>query len=267
MVSKHQPRRIQFSIPDQQASVHLHNTRTEVMKPSHIFRDQVNRVAQWFDQWNDIEQTIACYSLLKRLGPTQARFLSLVLDYTFRDSAYEVEVFEKEANDKEFLRGLCHESKEIAVQQLLLHLPLLHPGNDEARHEYLKLLPKILSHSLEYTIHEEECRQLLSLALVHPAFVPEERNSLTWWLGLLEDKGERVKEHRARPPPGFSTAAINLHAPLTGTKSACEYTYVKKNNHHASVTNTLSYKGSSRNNNNNNNNNNNSNHHHNINTK
>jgi len=70
------------------------------MKPAHIFRDQVNTVAQWFDQWNDIEQTIACYSLLKRLGPTQARFLSLVLDHTFRDSAGEVQVLEEEANGK-----------------------------------------------------------------------------------------------------------------------------------------------------------------------
>jgi len=212
-------------------------TRNEVMKPAHIFRDQVNTVAQWFDQWNDIEQTIACYSLLKRLGPTQARFLSLVLDHTFRDSASEVQILEEEANGKEFLDSLCHESKEIAVQQLLLHLPLLHPGNDEVRHEYLNILPKILSHSLEYSIHEEECRQLLSLALVHPAFVPEERNSLTWWLGLLEDRGEKVREKRQRPPPGF-----NQHSPLSGTKSACELWGNTTQYSHAPVTNTLSYK-------------------------
>lgn len=235
------PRMDKYGRPDRPHNLH---TRTEVMKPAHIFRDQVNTVAQWFDQWNDIEQTIACYSLLKRLGPTQARFLSLVLDYTFRDSAFEVQVFEKEANDKEFLRGLCHESKEVAVQQLLLHLPLLHPGNDEARHEYLKLLPKILSHSLEYSIHEEECRQLLSLALVHPAFVPEERNSLTWWLGLLEDKGDKLREGR-HPPPGFNSSVVNVHPHLSGSKSVHEY-YGNKNQH-AAVTNTYSYKAMSSN--------------------
>lgn len=226
-------------LPDHSRNLH---TRNEVMKPAHIFRDQVNTVAQWFDQWNDIEQTIACYSLLKRLGPTQARFLSLVLDHTFRDSAYEVQVLEEEANGKEFLRSLCHESKEVAVQQLLLHLPLLHPGNDEARHEYLKLLPKILSHSLEYSIHEEECRQLLSLALVHPAFVPEERNSLTWWLGLLEDKGEKMREKRQRPPPGFNPSSINAHSPLSGTKSAGELWGSSTSYQHAPITNTISYK-------------------------
>lgn len=139
----------------------------------------------------------------------------------------------------EFLQSLCHESKEVAVQQLLLHLPLLHPGNDEVRHEYLNILPKILSHSLEFSIHEEECRQLLSLALVHPAFVPEERNSLTWWLGLLEDRGEKMREKRNRPPPGF-----NQHSPLSKTKSACELWGDSTQYQHAALTNTLSYKPS-----------------------
>ena len=70
------------------------------MKPAHTFRAQVKMVAEWFNHWNDIEQTIACYLLLKRLGPTQARFLSLVLEHTFKDSAYEVGLLEKEANSK-----------------------------------------------------------------------------------------------------------------------------------------------------------------------
>ena len=70
------------------------------MKPAHIFRDQVNVVNGWFSNWNDIEQTIACYFLLRRLGPTQARFLSLVLDHTFKDSANDVQMLEQEANNK-----------------------------------------------------------------------------------------------------------------------------------------------------------------------
>ena len=85
------------------------------MKPAHIFRDQVNTVAQWFDQWNDIEQTIACYSLLKRLGPTQARFLSLVLDHTFRDSAGEVQVLEEEANGKGLFIFLIQDKRSAKI--------------------------------------------------------------------------------------------------------------------------------------------------------
>ncbi len=75
-----------------------------------------------------------------------------------------------------------------------MHLPLLHPGNEEAKGEYLKLLPNILSHSLENSIHEEECRQLFSLALVHPAFTQQDKSNLNFWLGLLTDKTDKSKD-------------------------------------------------------------------------
>ena len=90
------------------------------MKPAHIFRDQVNTVAQWFDQWNDIEQTIACYSLLTRLGPTQARSLSLVLDHTFRDSASEVQVLEEEANGKGIYLFLSHKNIMMNIHKCVV---------------------------------------------------------------------------------------------------------------------------------------------------
>ncbi|XP_065060682.1 protein Smaug homolog 2-like isoform X2 [Rhopilema esculentum] len=170
--------------------------REEIMKPAHIFRDQVNVVNGWFSNWNDIEQTIACYFLLRRLGPTQARFLSLVLDHTFKDSANDVQMLEQEANNKEFLMSLYKENKDFAVQSLLMHLPLLHPGNNEAKEQYLTLLPHILSHSLEKSVHEEECRQLFSLAVVHPAFTHQEKGKLNHWLSHLTEKEEKSKEKR-----------------------------------------------------------------------
>ena len=91
-------------------------------------------------------------------------------------------------NFLEFLSSLCSQSKDDVVKQLLVHLPLLQPGNHLARQEYLNILPKVLSHSHEHSIHEEECRQLLSLALVHPAFPPNERNKLQQWLQILDEK-------------------------------------------------------------------------------
>jgi hypothetical protein len=74
------------------------------------------------------------------------------------------------------------------VKQLLVHLPLLQPGNHAAREEYLNILPNVLSHSHSKGIQEEECRQLLSLALVHPAFSADERSRLQEWLEILNDK-------------------------------------------------------------------------------
>ena len=92
--------------------------------------------------------------------------------------------------------SLYKENKDFAVQSLLMHLPLLHPGNNEATEQYLTLLPHILAHSLEKSVHEEECRQLFSLAVVHPAFTHQEKGKLNHWLSHLTEKEEKSKEKR-----------------------------------------------------------------------
>ncbi|XP_038071436.1 protein Smaug homolog 1-like isoform X2 [Patiria miniata] len=156
------------------------------MKPAYLFRDQVNALAVWFKEWNDCEQTVALYSLLRRVSPTQARFLTLVLEQTLAD-ADECQRLEQEANDIGFVCSLCNESKDTAVAQLLSHLPLLRPGNNDVKQEYLNLIPKILLHSVENSQHLEESRQVLSFLLIHPALSNEDRSSLAWWLGRLEE--------------------------------------------------------------------------------
>ena len=91
------------------------------------------------------------------------------------------------------------------MKQLLVHLPLLQPGNNAAREEFLNILPKVLSHSHSQGIHEEECRQLLSLALVHPAFSANERSRLQEWLEVLNEKSvdgfydSKINEFSAQP--------------------------------------------------------------------
>ncbi len=87
-----------------------------------------------------------------------------------------------------YIGALCTESKEIAVNQLLSHLPLLQPGNDSAKCEYLNIIPKILAHSIENGIHIEESRQLLSYSLIHPAINSDERSQFTLWLNHLEER-------------------------------------------------------------------------------
>lgn len=87
-----------------------------------------------------------------------------------------------------FLSSLHSQTEDQALAQLLTHLPLLHPGNTEARKEYMKLLPKVLLSSSEAQNYLDQCRQLLSLALVHPAFPQEDREALTFWLNKLDVK-------------------------------------------------------------------------------
>ncbi|KAJ7380000.1 Protein Smaug 2 [Desmophyllum pertusum] len=196
------------------------------MKPAHhtLFRDQVSTLVEWFANWNECEQTIALYTLLKRISTIQAKFLSLILEHTFRDDSFEVQMMQRQANDKEFLSSLIHKSKDVAVKQLLMHLPLLNPRNDEARYEYLHLLPKILHHTVEHSVHQEECRQLLSLAVVHPAFPAEERTALHRWLSQL-DKTLGVQE-RLQATNSFITENPDV-LPNTGCENLVRQNYMR----------------------------------------
>lgn len=95
------------------------------------------------------------------------------------------------------------ETEEDALEQLLAHLPLLRPGNSEGKEEYLTLLPKVLLGSCEEQNYMDQCKQLLSLSLVHPAFNQDDRAKLSYWLTRLHDKPDRrpntVTSHSPTP--------------------------------------------------------------------
>ncbi|XP_041943094.1 protein Smaug homolog 1 isoform X2 [Alosa sapidissima] len=152
-----------------------------------MFRDQVGVLAGWFKGWNECEQTVALLSLLKRVSRTQARFLQLCLEHSLAECT-ELHVLEGEANNPVVISQWQGETKERVISLVLSHLPLLKPGNAEAKGEYMRLLPKILAHTIEHGRHLEESRQLLSYALIHPATSLEDRSALALWLNHLEER-------------------------------------------------------------------------------
>ena len=72
------------------------------MKPSVMFKDQINTVTSWFTSWNECEQTVGIYSLLRKVNSRQLRFLQQVLQQStlveHLDTA-EINLCEKQAND------------------------------------------------------------------------------------------------------------------------------------------------------------------------
>lgn len=151
-----------------------------------MFRDQVGILTDWFKGWNECEQTVALLSLLKRVSRTQARFLHICLEHWLADCT-EIHILEAEANNAAIVSQWHQEPKEKVVSLLLSHLPLLQPRNSEAKCEYMKLLQKVLSHTIESSLFVEESRQLLSYALIHPATTLDDRTSLAMWLNHLEE--------------------------------------------------------------------------------
>ena len=69
------------------------------MKANSNFREEVGQVTSWFKGWSECEQTVALYSLLKKLTPPQAKFLQQVLQQSLADCP-DVKQMMTKANDE-----------------------------------------------------------------------------------------------------------------------------------------------------------------------
>ena len=69
------------------------------MKSSYVFRDQVGIIGTWFSSWNECEQVVALYALLRKIRKSQVKFLSQVLSQILVNSMENITDNEVEAND------------------------------------------------------------------------------------------------------------------------------------------------------------------------
>lgn len=71
------------------------------------FGDRASRLAEWFQDWNSCEQTIALYSLLSKVSATQARFLSLVLEHSLKNGCDSQELSKLETQANSTRKQVC----------------------------------------------------------------------------------------------------------------------------------------------------------------
>ncbi|CAD7004881.1 unnamed protein product [Ceratitis capitata] len=81
---------------------------------------------------------------------------------------------------------LYDKKKELLIEVLNM-LPLLKPGNDEAKLVYLALIPATVRDTMQNRVPTELVQQIFSYLLIHPAISSEDRRSLNVWLRHLED--------------------------------------------------------------------------------
>lgn len=191
---------------------------------STLFCEQVGTVTSLFEQWNDCERTVVLYALLKRVPFANLKFLQLSIEYNIAqsyNSQTKLHVLETNSNNAAFLTKLinayknfkCNEAqlskesiiyetgqnnsqhfldsfgkydkKEDILNDILTYLPLLKPGNEDAKAVFLSLIPCAVDDSVRQIVPIELVQQILSYLLIHPAISNEDRRSLSQWLRHL----------------------------------------------------------------------------------
>ncbi|XP_067646986.1 protein Smaug isoform X2 [Eurosta solidaginis] len=80
-----------------------------------------------------------------------------------------------------------YDKKKEILREMLGMLPLLKPGNDDAKLAYLALIPAAVRDLMNERVPTELVQQIFSYMLIHPAISNEDRRSLNVWLRHLED--------------------------------------------------------------------------------
>lgn len=68
-----------------------------------------------------------------------------------------------------------YETREDVLHDILTYLPLLKPGNEEAKAAYISLVPVVVADSIKQAVPTDLVQQILSYLLIHPAVTSEDR--------------------------------------------------------------------------------------------
>lgn len=68
-----------------------------------------------------------------------------------------------------------YDQKEDLLRDVLVYLPLLKPGNEEAKAAYISLLPAAIADCIKQLVPVDVVQQILSYLLIHPAMNVDDR--------------------------------------------------------------------------------------------
>ena len=143
------------------------------------FYDQLNDVRDRFYRWDSCERTVALYYLMTGLPFANARFLLHALEQCVQTvNTPEAQILEHNANNPVFVVNLLCQRPQVALNSLLVHLPLLKPGNRDAVKSYLSTIRKVLMELVAppFKIYNE-CVEIMSYIFIHPAFNKDDKKS------------------------------------------------------------------------------------------
>lgn len=167
------------------------------------FCEQLNEIRSRFHRWDSCERTIALYYLMVGLPFANARFLQHALEQCIlAANSPSAQTLDNNANDPKFILNLLNERPQVSLSILLAHLPLLKPGNKDARDSYIRTIRHVLSEFITtppFKIYNE-CVEIMSYVFVHPAFGRDEKKLFKQ---LLKQVVNRVS------PDNF------IHSPVT----------------------------------------------------
>lgn len=215
-----------------------------------LFSEQVSKVCDLFQDWNDCERSVSLFAVLKRIPFSCTKFLQSVID-TNLNQAYcleQTKLLEQNANSAAFIHSLheayaslsprgdsaasraassqslssatkrdslifgdvaahnarraslqpppthrqqrggnksettlgsgapkCYDRKEDILGEVLTLMPILTPGNDEAKCAYLEFIPMTVEDAIRGAVNTSLVQQIFSYLLIHPAFSTDDR--------------------------------------------------------------------------------------------
>nr|NP_001137924.1 smaug, isoform D [Drosophila melanogaster]ACL83279.1 smaug, isoform D [Drosophila melanogaster] len=201
-------------------------------------------------------------NLTQNLGTSQTNLSSVVIDINANNPVYLqnllnayktfqpcdlLDAMSSSSSDKDSMpcygsdfqittSAQCDERKLYARKEDILHevlnmLPLLKPGNEEAKLIYLTLIPVAVKDTMQQIVPTELVQQIFSYLLIHPAITSEDRRSLNIWLRHLEDHiqaaaaGLTNRSYFLQPSPqlvagGSSTGSGSCSSSATSSSTA-----------------------------------------------